>query len=342
MRDFGLYPWWAFCLIMYINKTVVLFLLILLISGGIFFFPQTKHFLLNSTQKINKSIVSDTKKISVQKVTNLGYAFYLGEIESDNKTNITDDLKNQITKIVYTANFSKKILEDLPIIIVNNLALVENQYISLPKGNANVPELKADFLNEGGFYAVYNNGLKIIYINKATLSGNKLNEVLTHELGHAIGNTLTDEQWQEFYKLRGISTDTPRVTSNWYLSPEEDFAEVYKNIFTGIDIRTYYGTLTSYLGIELLGSCGDIYRSVFDSYLPKTSPEDWSQNFITNKQVNLDYGVVEAKANSDPQVQACRRDAMVNPSKYPSDWSFGIPYKSTINQATKDYIRGTL
>ena len=29
----------------------------------------------------------------------------------------------------------------------------------------------------------------------------------------------------------------------WVASPEEDFAEVYKNVVSGLDIRTIYGTV---------------------------------------------------------------------------------------------------
>jgi hypothetical protein len=49
----------------------------------------------------------------------------LGQIDSSN--DLTDDLKNQITKIVYDAHFPQSILTNLPIIIVNNLALTGNQ-----------------------------------------------------------------------------------------------------------------------------------------------------------------------------------------------------------------------
>jgi len=67
--------------------------------------------------------------------------------------------------------------------------------------------------------------------------------VLTHELGHGIALKLTESEWKEFYKLRGIPSGTPKQTTKWELSPEEDFTEVYAHVLVKKPIQTQYGKL---------------------------------------------------------------------------------------------------
>jgi hypothetical protein len=165
---------------------------------------------------------------------------------------------------------------------------------------------------------------------------------LTHELGHAIGATLTDQDWTKFYQLRHIPSATPRQGTNWNLSPAEDFAEVYKNIFTGNAVQTYYGELVPVIGTDM-GVCMTIFLDTESSYTPKVDANDPTAFFKSlTSPSNVDYSAIEAKANADPKVQACRRDVMANPSKYKSDWGYGTPYESTVDQATKDFISGVV
>src|SRR3989344_4380057 len=154
-------------------------------------------------------LLDKSKEIALEQVNNLGYTFYVGQIDYQNVTNITDNLKNQVTKIVYDAHFPESILKDTPIIILNNLALTGGQYIPIGEKILNVPDLKPDFLSEGGIYGTYDNsGLAVIYINKSIIAQGKLTETLTHELGHAIGNRLTDQDWAKYYQLRNIPINT--------------------------------------------------------------------------------------------------------------------------------------
>jgi hypothetical protein len=280
-------------------------------------------------------------QVALQEVKNLGYDFYVGEIESAGTTNINDDLKNQITKIAYTAQFSTSLLKDVPIIVLNNLALTGDQYISVPAGNLKVPDLKPDFLSEGGIYVTFTGGEAVIFINKPIIAQGQLTEVLTHELGHAVGSKLTDADWIKFYQLRNIPTDTVRHGTTWNLSPEEDFAEVYKNVFTGTPVRTYYGQLVPTFGDSDMGTCMTIFLNAQSSYMPQSQvyssdPTAWLKSITS--PTKIDYADVNAKANADPKVQSCRRDVMMNPSKYPSDWRYTTPYKSSVGPATKAFI----
>lgn len=281
------------------KKITNLLILCLILAG--FYFGINKIIPVITKQSSLKDIfpqsqTSSNKMIPLEEVKNLGYDFYVGQIDSSDNKDITDDLKNQITKIAYNAKFPVGMLKNIPIIILNNLALTGDQYIAVPAGNLKVPDLKPDFLSEGGIYVTFGNGSAIIFINKATVTQGQLTEVLTHELGHAIGSKLTDKDWVKFYQLRNIPSSTARHGTNWYLSPEEDFAEVYKNIFTGSDARTYWGILEPN------------YQGIFQS-----------ECMFDN-------------------TQSCYKKVMLNPTKYKSDWQYGIPYKSILDKVTKDFV----
>jgi len=273
-------------------------------------------------------------EVRLETVKNLGYEFSLGQIDTAGTNNLTDDFKNQVTKIVYDAHFPQSVLSKIPIIVLNNLALTGDQYIKTSSGILKIPELKGDWLSEGGIYGTFTNGTGVIFINKPIIAKGQLTEVLTHELGHAIGSKLTDQDWQKYYQLRGIPAGTARHGTNWNTSPDEDFAEVYKNTYTGIPIRTYYGKLVSNLsqGIEI-GSCMLVYQNARSNYMPKSTNNFGMPSFSTE-----DYSAVSAKTDADPKVQACRREVMLNPSAHQSDWAFGTPYKFVVTQNINDFI----
>ena len=121
---------------------------------------------------------------------------------------------------------------------------------------------------------------------------------------------------------------TPRYELN--LSPEEDFAEVFKNVFTGGDVRTFYGILEPAYGYDM--TCANIYQDVLDSYMPKNDPNNPATWFMSS---GADYASAESKASANPKVQACRRAALSNPAK----WDYGMPpYKATVGPKTRQFI----
>lgn len=248
------------------KKTAILFLILFLLIGGYFFLQyKSAHYTgrgtfvgdisqsLNggnykqafATTFLNKDQLDTSKEIKLQQVNNLGYTFYLGEVELTGSTSINDDLKNQITEIIHNAKFPKALLQKTPIVVLNSLALVPGQYIMDPSARrgGDMPTLDPAFLYEGGIYGIYNNGMTVIYINKTILGKGLLKDVLTHELGHALGATFTSAEWESFFEIRGIPKEKALLGASWNLLPTEDFAEVYKNTFTGLDIRTSYGVV---------------------------------------------------------------------------------------------------
>jgi hypothetical protein len=272
--------------------------------------------------------------VPLQEVKNLGYDFYIGQIDDPKTNDLTDDLKNQITKIVYDAHFPEKMLQNMPIIVLNSLYVTGDQYIPIAGKNLQVGSLTGAFLSEGGYYSTYQDGATAIFINKTTLTQNDLTETLTHELGHAIGSTLTAKDWIKYYQLRGIPSGTAQEISSWNLSPAEDWAEVFKYTFTGIGIRTYYGLLVpSYQDMESI-SCESIHINLYSNYSPKVDTTDPMYILHWNAPTGDQAKAIEAKVSADPQMQACRRKAMSDSSQ----WTLGVPYKYTVSQATEDFI----
>lgn len=307
--------------------------------------------------KQQTSTLDKTKEITLEQVNNLGYTFYLGQIDNPSAAPISDTMKNDITRIVYNSKFPKSLLEKVPIIFVNNLALKPGQYIATPSGNMKVMDFGAGFLYEGGVYATYESGNFIIYINNDVLAKDSLTNILTHELGHAIGSTLTGADWTKYYGLRNIPIGTPRESGLWNLSPAEDFAEVYKNTFTGLGVRTYYGLLLpanfTMAGI-LEHTCGNTYTQIYNSELAtieKASPPSTCSPGDVGWPI-CDSGVAVRQAqqksaedttNSNAKVQDCRRNVMAHPDQYPNDWQYGLaPYKSTVGPQTKEFINAAI
>lgn len=281
----------------------------------------------------SKTTTPDPTVISLQQVSNVGYTFYLGQIDYKDTQLISDDVKNNITQIIYRANFPRKLLDNVGIIIVNTLAVSEYKYIETPNGNVSIPSFSPDFLTGGGIYSGNFGQMSFIFINKTKLGS--LSDILTHELGHYIGNQLTTAEWTKYYQLRGISVTTSRRGQSWTLSPEEDFAEVYKSIFTGLEVRTNYGLLEPYLFLE--HTCDEIYDRLVDNYkkakYPNASP--WDIHLLTAEE--------EASISFNTELQNCRREVLSHPEKYPEDWQLGVPYKSgKVDQATKTFVAGVI
>lgn len=289
--------------------------------------------------KTEQTLPDDVQKVPIEKITNVGYTFYLGKIDHPGNTQISDEVKTQVTKIITNAYFPQYLLNNLSIIFVNTLAANPTMYVETPKGWIKLEGFNKEFLNEGGnFTSYYNNEAQIIFINQSNVGiADSLEEILTHELGHDIGSQLTDDQWRQYYQLRDIPKDTPRIGNNWYTSVSEDFAEVYKYLFTGKNVRTAYGFLkaTNY-NFELAGTCGKIHDQFLKDYINQRGIEIGSTDYF-NKITDLQK-TAENLVEKSTVLQNCRRDVLLHRDKYPNDWEYSIPYVSIVSDPTKNFI----
>lgn len=321
--------------------------------------PQTRNNKSGSSQRTIKENSSETNSlppgsviIPLQQITNVGYSFYLGKIDYPNSPDITDKIKNDITQVIYNSQLPKSLLKNIAIIIVNTLAVSPNQYIDTPTGKVKMIDLPPEFLKGGGIYSQNINQGSFIFINKnlvtesedpyeklffGDVSALKLKNVLTHELGHYLSSQLTIADWEEYYQLRKIPANTPRYTQTWAMSPMEDFAEVYRNIFTGYGVRTYYGLLIPKVKVFVKEvACAKIHDAIFNTYLKKNNINEWEVMYGEKRKA------IEEAIAPNQELQNCRKDVLLHPEKYPEDYKdkdmIGLPYYSFVDQQTKEFI----
>ena len=249
------------------------------------------------------------------------------------------------------------------------MAIESTTYIITPGGQIPVGSFPPEFLKGGGIYSgTYGRfNTSVIFINKNLISELRLKDVLTHELGHHIGRQMTDAEWKEYYELRYIPTGMERTSKEWRLSPQEDFAEVYSNIFTNYKIDTVFGLLESAQGFDMVAKCGVIHDELYfiEYYKQKAEKESIDINSIEN---NLKYKsdlqmdedkeleeIVKSKMDEmdeykelreilgkiikpNSKLQDCRREILLNPEKYSDDYFLGVPYISKVSDGTKIFI----
>ena len=182
------------------------------------------------------------KLYPVEEVNLYGYTFYTGKVDDTGSVAVGSQKKIIAADLLRFLGYPKSLTKYLAIVDGNVLTMWDqNAYIHLPwlrvqsisSPRAEGEKILGVYLFGGGFpddeYIKgfpdsKNNGGVIILKNAF---GDLPN--LTHELGHQIGQHMTDQEWAKYYKLRGIPSDTKRDLSDWNLSPTEDFAEVYKS-----------------------------------------------------------------------------------------------------------------
>ena len=101
----------------------------------------------------------------------------------------------------------------------------------------------------GGSMAEYSPSENTIYFDAAYLPADELDSTIYHEWGHAYSDRYLDPEEKEAYmQLRDIAADIPWEdpdTEDYYLSVEEDFAEVFAVVFGGAAWSDYswYGPI---------------------------------------------------------------------------------------------------
>ncbi len=218
------------------------------------------------------------------------YKFYLGKIDLLGGTQVPEKALNGVIDVLNSINFPKSIMENTLIIFADPLISSEKLFFKLQKSILTVSISKDELLARNGLYVKASESYSVIFL-KNNISSELLTDTLIHELGHRVGDELTDEDWKDFYKLRMIPKDENRYSENWALSPNEDFAEAYRYVMQkSPPIKTQYGFLKP-AGEEV------ICKSILDE-IKRDNVKDYEKN------LNL---------------QQCRRYVMTHPDLYKSD-----------------------
>jgi hypothetical protein len=325
------------------------------------------HGNLFNPSAIGSGTTNNGTAIPLEQVHNVGYTFYLGQIDRPGTPPLSDDTKNTITKVLAQIGFPKSLLSSVGIVVANSLAVTPDMYVSAPVTGLHlkVSDPAPEFLFGGGEYDSYadpatnQRTFSVVMLDKTLFEPStlhKLQETLTHELGHDIGSMLSDADWTTYYSLQGIPPGTPRGIplgapriggEAWVKSPEEDFAEVYKNVVSGLDIRTIYGTVVPVIGSapEYEPTCGGIYGQVYQAKI-KEEGAALGCSGENASDIKCPYGMwqdtggADAAASANPQVQTCWRGVLLQHAA--ADQLSKSPYKSTVGPKTNAFINTVL
>ncbi len=280
-----------------------------------------------------------SKTYPVQHISLWGYEFYTSKVDQTGNIDIGSEQKQTIAKLLKNLGFPPNLTSNLVIVNTDPAIIGPNDKIQLPWSGSDVVTIALQ--PEGGLYDHVLNGA-VIFLNN--LSGNN-SAVLTHELGHHIGYYLTDAEWVQFYKLRGIPDNMPKYSSNWNLAPQEDFAEAYKATykssvvgsggysFGGNEwaVKTQYGSLVPRLGLDTVPTCEKLYSQAVQNYIQANTAEN---SYGFSVPINV-INKAESVANDNPQVQKCRRDNIGSLEPLFG----GLLYGSQVNPATEQFVK---
>jgi hypothetical protein len=324
---------------------------VLFITSWLFINPSRKPALMQQLEKRMDSPIQDngenpdsaiesmetilnnrgSKTYRVEKVSLWGYEFYTSKVDQSGSIDIGSKEKQYIAQLLKTLQFPSSLTRYLAIVSVDPTVVGKNDILLIPWGGYIAT---INLQPEGGLWRRVAPGA-VIYLNNLQSSNRS---ILTHELGHQIGYHLTDEEWIQFYKLRGIPENTPRRANDWNLSPEEDFAEVYKSVYKSSvanefemgdwSVNTQYGFLIpSMLGIDYDTACRKLFDQIRQKYIDSNSKQGYSSEVWKN---------AEATADADPKVQECRK---THNGKSPLG---GKLYISQTDKSTEQFIKNVV
>lgn len=223
-----------------------------------------------------------------------GYSFYTSKIDGSDNVDIGSQNKQLIGKLFLKLEFPHGLTTKLAIISADPTLMRSNDKYQIPwAGTLQVP---LAIQPEGGLYTQVGGGALIL------LNGGYDLGTLTHELGHQIGFNMTDQEWAQYYKLRSIPVSTPRHGSDWFLSPEEDFAEAYRSLYGegSSSIQTHYGILTLRSEFSIGDPCYSIENDLTQNYArSKLKPNDY---MISSALMTEAKNAVQANS----KLQSCR------------------------------------
>jgi hypothetical protein len=270
----------------------------------------------------------DGSKIYPVQYNNLwGHEFYTSKIDQSGSIDIGSEPKQSIAKLLNSLGFPPTLTKNLIFVHIDPTITKTTDRLKIPWAGGNV---YISLQPQGGTYQNVYGGSVIALNNLAGYNP----AVLVHELGHLIGSQLTDDEWKQYYKLRGIPSDTPRNSSNWNSSPSEDFAEVYKNTYGYGNVQTQYGILVPTSDFaEFSTPCYTIKEKLVQDYIAKNkdpNQQPWNLDF---QKLQDDMKKAEAAIQANAELQSCRR-------KNNGTDPFGSQiYTVQISESTKQFVR---
>jgi hypothetical protein len=282
-----------------------------------------------------------TRTYSVEYNNLWGHEFYTGKFDQSGGIDIGSEAKQTIGNVLDALAFPTSLSRHLIIVDVDPSVTKPGDKLKIPWKS----DISIGFDRQPKEATTSNYGGDVAVVSRNTVVADD-RAILAHELGHVISFHLTDQEWAQYYKLRGIPSNTPRSTHEFTTSPDEDFAEVYKavnknavagpNTFSAEDwtIRTRYGLLVPTMGGADLGTCMSVgqaaQQKLLDAWRAKASGAD---AFFPPPDV-LDK--VQSEVSADAQVQACRR-------KNNEQGLLGGPmYVSSVDDATAVFVEGVV
>lgn len=293
----------------------------------------------------------DGSKIYPAQYNNLwGHEFYTSKIDQSGSIDIGSEAKQGIAQLLKSLAFPPALTKKLVIVNVDPTVIQPNDQIKIPWGDNNAT-YPVSIQPEGGLFQPILQESEKRYYGGFIIALNNLQgydkSILTHELGHLIAHEMTPEEWKQYYKLRGIPSSTSRNISEWNLSPNEDFAEVYmainkpgnlsewSNERYKWNIKTYYGLLMSGEYTFFDEACQSLFMQAEQAYT-KVYAEKNPNYYSDYKNWGEVSKQAASAANVDSQVQACRRK-----NNGPSEYG-GMLYVSQVSASTEQFIKGVV
>ncbi len=266
-----------------------------------------------------------TKIYPVQLIDLWGYQFYTSKIDGSGIVDIGSGPKQSIGELLNTLRFPPALTRQLIVIQIDPTIVSSRDRLTVPWLGADIAGIVQP---QGGTYQDARGGA-IISLNNRT--GFNLS-VLAHELGHLIGQRMTDQEWSTYYQLRGIPAKTPRNLEDWTLSPSEDFAEVYRNIYypKGESVKTSYGLLVPKDGSTepLTSDCFSLFLDLRRDWLSKNSTT--SSVFLYDQEL---ISKAERAIQIDSRLQTCRNEHPNSPFSF-----LGPLYIRQVSDATVKFV----
>jgi hypothetical protein len=191
--------------------------------------PKVIHKSITTTKATQTPTIAADYK--TREIKQYGYTIFVGAI-SDNPQHNFNQYLDQIIPYLLEIKFPRALIEDSAFIIVDTNT--KGRIVSVGNALYNLSGMidSIESKKEGGVFISFPNAQKFIGINSTNLPSG-FYPILTHELGHVIYNVMTKAEKDEWSKLRGepVIADPYRKWTDWELSRNEDFAEVFKYLY---------------------------------------------------------------------------------------------------------------